>query len=208
MNQIEQHDGANVRIVTPRYELKSLGAPFRVTLIDSVGLSVDPDTGNEVVTIPDLAGLISAVVRKRVTCPRKLSGEELRFLRKALAVKAKSIAKFLEVSAEHYSRCEAGEKVLTSSNERMFRLFAFIATDYTDPQDFLERLDDEDEPKKKRGIKPIELDDFVRKFLGMRIQSVFDANSVLHFEFFRQATIVDGLPENDEGWLLTDSKAA
>src|SRR6266446_724740 len=105
---MRQHE----RYVNPRtvakYELDTLGAPFKVTLLDSVTLGVNPTTGKEMVNVPDLVGLLNAVVRRRVTHPRKLNGDELKFIRNALGVKAILLARFLEMSPEHLSRCEAG----------------------------------------------------------------------------------------------------
>ncbi len=92
--------------VEPRYEVDTLGAPFKVCVLDCVTKKVDPTTGKTLTNIPNLVGLIKAVVRSRVTHPRKLNGQEIKFIRNALGIKAVVIADFFEMSAEHLSRCE------------------------------------------------------------------------------------------------------
>ena len=46
-------------------------------------------------------------------------------MRNALGLKANRIAKFLGMGPEHFSRCEAGTKVMALMSEKMFRLLAF-----------------------------------------------------------------------------------
>src|SRR6266851_2551895 len=104
---MKRHNRASVRVV-PQYEIDTLGAPFKVTLWGCVTLGIDPATAEEKINVPDVVGLINAVVRARVNHPRKLNGEELKFIRHALGVKAKVLAHFLDMSPEHLSRCEAG----------------------------------------------------------------------------------------------------
>lgn len=181
-----QHDRyANARVV-PQYEIDTLGAPFRVTLYDCVTLGIDPSTGEEKVNVPDIVGLINAVVRIRVSHPRKLNGQELKFVRNALGLRANLLADFLEMSPEHLSRCEAGAKVMSAISERFFRLFAFLCTFFSDPEELLIRTMDGTEIEQK-ATKPNEMGKkFAEQFLSMKIQSAYDADEELHFEFTRE----------------------
>lgn len=210
MTMTAQHEPLPRGHVVASYDVDTLGAPFRVTVLDSVVLLNDPQTGEERVQIPDLVGLISAVVRTRVLHPRKLRFDEIKFIRKALGVKAKSLAMFLDVSPEHLSRCESGMKILSSQDERIFRLFAFIATNYKEPQELLEKFGDEAEPERKKEVPETEIPGFIRKFLGLRIQALYDAKSELHFEFFRRS--VEASPNaqgvDDERWITQPTLAA
>jgi DNA-binding transcriptional regulator YiaG len=182
--EMTQHE----RYVNPRtvakYEIDTLGAPFKVTLLDSVTLGVNPTTGKEMVNVPDLVGLLNAVVRRRVTHPRKLNGDELKFIRNALGVKAILLARFLEMSPEHLSRCEAGGKAMSSISERFFRLFAYLGTFFHDPEELLvvETLDREEIARKAK--KPNQsFTNFAVQFLSMKIEPVFDPEKELHFTF-------------------------
>jgi DNA-binding transcriptional regulator YiaG len=169
----------------PQYEIDTLGAPFKVTLCDSVATKVDPTTGEEKIVVPDLNGLINAVVRSRAVHPRKLNGEEIKFIRNALGVKANKIARFLAMTPEHLSRCEAGAKVMSTPSERQFRLFAYIGTFVPEPEDLLKPPKAED-IERMVAQKPNALQQFASHFFTMRILSAFNADTELHFEFVRR----------------------
>jgi DNA-binding transcriptional regulator YiaG len=184
-----QHEPAgDVRVLQEEYELDTLGAPFKVVLLDSVSVSIDPQTGDEKVEIPDVVGLINAVVRRRVLHPRKLSGAEIKFIRNALGVRAKPLAKFLDMSPEHFSRCEAGAKVMSGANEKVFRMFAFSGTFFKEASDIFNQRDALEDVSKlqENGKKKKLAGELVQMFLTLKIQSVFDAKEGLRFEFVRK----------------------
>jgi DNA-binding transcriptional regulator YiaG len=92
----------------------------RVLLINSA-LEVEHD-GAAAVIVPDLQGLEAAVAVARATVPDKLSGKEIRFLRKTICMKAAELARFLDVTAETISRWENSKEVISTNAERVFRL--------------------------------------------------------------------------------------
>lgn len=177
---------AKVR-VEPRYNADTLGAPFKVVVLDCVTKKIDPETGKTLTTIPDLAGLIKAVVRERAIHPRKLNGPELKFLRNALGIKANVIADFFDMSPEHLSRCEAGAKVMSASSEKYYRLMMFVSSFHPDPTELLLGATRGDEINiDKKVKKPEQLaKKFMEQFLTMKIESVYDADEELCFEFER-----------------------
>src|SRR5260370_17809986 len=89
--------------------------------------------------------------------------------------------------AEHLSRFEAGAKVMSTISEKFFRLFAFLATFFPDPEELLiEALDGSAIERKAK--KPNEMGKkFTEQFLSMKIQPAFDVNDELHFEFTRNS---------------------
>ena len=192
-----QHERGTRNCVVHKYDADLLGAPFKVTLVDSVSFHIDKATGEELVRIPDLMGLINAVVRKRVCDPRKLNGDELKFIRRALGVKAVALARFLGMSPEHLSRCEASAKAMSEASEKIFRLFSFIVTRVGNADVLLEKstapkvarktasrelskeVDDQSSEGKKAG------EEFMQFFLSMKICPIFKTNEVLHYEFRR-----------------------
>jgi DNA-binding transcriptional regulator YiaG len=197
MMAMTQHEQTSAVRVVSNYELDTLGAPFKVVLLNGVTFDVNPLTGEEKVNVCDLPGLIRAVVRSRVTHPRKLNGAELRFVRHALGVKAKSLAEFLEISPEHFSRCESGQKVMSASSEKVFRLYAYFASYTPDPEKLLEKPEKLLE-KSAGGPEPMpdaKMDkiakDFINRFMSLRIQNLFNPNDELCFEFRR------GSPERE-----------
>jgi len=178
------------RRILDRYEIDTLGAPFKVTLLDCVTMhGVDSKTGENKINVPNLSGLIGAVVRARVSHPRKLNGKEIKFVRNALGLKANQVAKFLEMGPEHFSRCEAGTKVMALTSEKLFRLFAYLATYFADPQETLAKIIAGQakltSDLEMKANKPDEMArKFIEQFLMIKIQSVFDPTE-LHFEFRR-----------------------
>ncbi len=199
-----QHElDPSVRVVH-EYNMDTLGAPFQVMVMDSVEVNIDPVTGEEEISVPDVVGLINAVVRSRVEHPRKLNGKEIAFIRKALGVRAKVLAVFLGMSAEHLSRCEAGSKVMSASSEKLLRLFAFLGTYSKDPTAMFNKFSDAiklreetiDKAPPKNAQKII--DGFLRVFLGMKIQVMFDPVP-LQFRFVRRLSDVDCSGPDDDG---------
>ena len=73
-------------------------------------------------TIPDLEGLIAAVAVTRVIHDLKLNGGEIRFLRKAVAMTARTLADRLEVTPETVSRWENGKDPIGPTSEKLLRL--------------------------------------------------------------------------------------
>lgn len=103
--------------VLPRYKDKLMGIP--VVLLNA---ALECTHGNERgVVVPDVNALESAIALARVTISHKLSGIEIKYLRKAIGEKANKIADFLDMTPEHYSRLENGGTLATNA-ERIFRL--------------------------------------------------------------------------------------
>lgn len=100
----------------------NIGAPFKVVLIDSVVQEIS-SSGEIIQTIiPNLDGLLKEVAFARSLYPRKFSPADLKFVRKAIGLKAVDLADLLGVSPEHISRCEKGDRVLSVAAEKLFRV--------------------------------------------------------------------------------------
>ena len=48
----------------------------------------------------------------------------MKFIRKALGLKQKDLAQRIEITAEHLSRCEGGQLILSPTTEKLLRIFA------------------------------------------------------------------------------------
>lgn len=114
--------GATAPVTTPllSYETDRIGIPI---VIKNSAKRITCGTCNNVlgISIPDMPGLIAAAAITRALSPYKLSGSEIKFLRKAAQWKQKDLADALEVSAETVSRWENGEPI-GSTNERILRI--------------------------------------------------------------------------------------
>jgi DNA-binding transcriptional regulator YiaG len=106
------------RRVLPRFLDKLMGV--RVLLINSV-FEVAQD-GVTAPVVPDVQGLEAATAVARATVQDKLSGKEIRFLRKALCLKGTALADFLDVTGETLSRWENGKDAISTNAERILRL--------------------------------------------------------------------------------------
>lgn len=78
------------------------------------------------VVIPDLPGLIAAAALSRVKMPFKLSGRDIKFLRKAMGMSAKDLGELLEVTQETMSRWENDKLPIGPTNEKLLRLIVVL----------------------------------------------------------------------------------
>ncbi len=114
-------------VVLTEFDAQDLGTPFKVLLFDSVKQYVNCKSGKvERTIIPNLRGLVQKIALTRIIYPQKLSGQELRFIRKAVGIQASKLAEKIGVTPEHLSRCEAGERVLSSGAEKCLRVAVLL----------------------------------------------------------------------------------
>lgn len=100
-----------------------LTCEFTIVIVDGVEREVCTVCGTvRGIKIPNVKGLIAAVAVKRVMLSHKLTGGEVRFLRKALGWKAKELAEKLDVTAESVCRWEKGPQPINPTAERYLRL--------------------------------------------------------------------------------------
>jgi len=105
----------------PVYRDDLMGIP--VVLLDSAIEERCEKCGMILATIiPDLNGLIAAVAVTRAMEPAKLTGPEIRFMRKAIDMSAKALAEVLEVKPETLSRWENSKDVMGPTSEKLLRM--------------------------------------------------------------------------------------
>ncbi|MEL6450243.1 MAG: helix-turn-helix transcriptional regulator [Pseudomonadota bacterium] len=165
--------------IAETFEATCLGAPFKVLLHGSVSVEKHPVT-QEIVgyTIPDLGQLAIAVLLSRLSHPRKLSGKDVKFIRKVLGIKQKKLAEEIEVSTEHLSRFENGGPPLSAQGDKYLRLFAIR-----------DAFNLQDMPAGRKKDRLEEALDNV--FYGMRLEVAHDPSETMQFDFFH-------LPSSDE----------
>lgn len=183
MNHHMQHDLIGSPVAQDYTSL--LGTPFKVVLSGGVVVKFNSITRKETTEITDLPGLIAAIVKSRVLHPRKLSGDDLKYIRSALALKSSEVANALDLTPEHYSRCENGTKALSSSAEKFYRMFVFLEASSRD-KDFHEmskeeQIKDCDLEKAKKAMEA-----FRKLFLEMKIQHIYPAEEKLALGFHRR----------------------
>lgn len=182
--------GNNIKTtMLPAYEATGLGAPFKVILEHAVKVDACEVCGAVQGTyIPDMPGLFHAVVFARALEPRKLTGAEIRFMRKAMGWKAKDLARHLSVTPEYLSRCESGAGTMSATTEKLFRIYAVLRT------------------PDRSALKDVELSEL---FDLIEIEPIWDASNDLKLYFVRcsVAEAAERASESDEKW-RKDKKAA
>lgn len=113
-----------IEVVIPEYREQSLGLPYDIILRNSVIEERDADTDEPLgVRIPNLDGMVAAIAMIRCQhFANKLSGMEVRFLRKAMHITAKSLAEKMEVAPETFSRWENDKQKMSDLQERVLRI--------------------------------------------------------------------------------------
>jgi hypothetical protein len=187
MSQIMQHDFGSGP-VAGHYYAKSLGAPFKVFLANGAEEKRNLITGKTETRITDLPGLIAAVVRARVLHPRKLSPADLKFIRSALRLKSNALAASIDLTKEHYCRCESGQKTMSVTTEKVYRANAYLTSICRD-KNVLNAVQQEREKEPEKKISPEKatkaIEEFRKLFLEMKIHPVADAEHQLEFFFYR-----------------------
>jgi len=123
MKTCEKCGGEGRMQLIPRYQArKELMGGMSIELVDVVHALICEKCGTVLRTdIPDMPGLIAAVSVGRSKEPLKLNGQEIRFLRKAIGLTARELARDLDVSEETVSRWENGHLAIGNPIERILR---------------------------------------------------------------------------------------
>ncbi len=192
-----QSKAAPSRRVAEVFEATELGAPFKVLLHNAVTIEEDPET-NEVLrySIPNLPQLLVVVMMSRLFAPYKLTGADIRFVRKVLGFKQKDLAaKVGGMSPEHLSRCENGGPPLSPAGDQLLRVFALR-----------QALKLPDMPKNENRAR---LEDMIdRVFDGMQVSSARAVGNEIVFRFAYKAQDVSKDSASDPSTDWVENQAA
>lgn len=92
--------------------------------------------GLESPTIPRLGRLMDTIARSLLRKPARLTGEELRYLRKHVGMRTNAFAARVRVRPEHLSRVENGKSAVAEQLDRLARAVVSAELD----QEFLREL--------------------------------------------------------------------
>lgn len=107
-----------------QYETDELGIPL--VIFNSVQQSTCKKCGEITHLIPFPDRLIAAAAIGRCKLPLKFSGDEIRFIRKAMNVASKDLAEILCVAPETFSRWENDKAPIAPASEKMLRIVAWL----------------------------------------------------------------------------------
>ncbi|MDF2980936.1 MAG: hypothetical protein K0Q69_708 [Devosia sp.] len=126
--EMVEHGGKTVTRVVEQFEAKDLGAPFKVVLKDAVLVTFDAATDEQLsYEIPDLDGLLRAIVIERLLNERKLSGKDVKYVRKVLGLTQRELSEKVDIVPEHLSRIETGIHPLSPGSEKLLRVYALTS---------------------------------------------------------------------------------
>jgi len=112
----------NARITRGSYAYKEIGLD-NITLEDVEIIHCD-ECGNEDPIIRAIDTLHSLIADALISKPARLSGREVRFLRKHLELSAKSLAQILQVHQATVSKWENGEDYIGPQSDLLVRALA------------------------------------------------------------------------------------
>ncbi len=115
-------NSTHVKTYTLPYYVENLQG-IRIGINDCVIKTACYLCKEEVISIPDINGLVSAAAVARIMHSTKLNGAEIKFLRKAIKLPSKDFAKIMGIRPETVSRWEgSGEQQIGYSEEKIFRI--------------------------------------------------------------------------------------
>jgi putative zinc finger/helix-turn-helix YgiT family protein len=113
--------GLMQRSVKPEHVEDLGGVVVKIMNAVKVFKCTNTDCGEEVIGIPDMQGLVRAAAVYRALDPARLTGKEVRFMRRALDMTQAEFGKAMDLSPEHVSRWETGARGTGCASEKLVR---------------------------------------------------------------------------------------
>lgn len=114
--------GKEIKTVRRNHQYVESGLP-NVVLVD-LEFRVCPSCGEEEMVIPRLAQLHRCIAKRVAEKDSRLTGAEVRFLRKHLGWSGEDFAKAMDVTPTTVSRWENDREPMSTMAERLLRLYA------------------------------------------------------------------------------------
>jgi putative zinc finger/helix-turn-helix YgiT family protein len=114
------------------YRYSESGLPNVV--LQGVAVADCPKCGESDVSIPRLAKIHRAIARALANSPVRLTGPELRFLRKHLGLNGEELGQYLHTDKTKISKWETGEDRIGPATDRLIRLLVTALDEELRPQ--------------------------------------------------------------------------
>jgi putative zinc finger/helix-turn-helix YgiT family protein len=114
--------GAPARVVHSTYELKEVG--LKNVVLQGIEIVKCPMCKNEDPIIPNMNGLMRALALAVIEKPYRLTGEEVRFLRKYLGLTGEEFSRLIHVDKTTLSKWENNDDRIGDQSDRLVRLVA------------------------------------------------------------------------------------
>ncbi len=112
--------GAPVTTDTVNYRYTESGLPN--IILQGVAMATCPNCGEAEVSIPRIAKLHRAIARELANSPARLTGAELRFLRKHLGLSGEEFGRYLHTDKTKISKWETEQDPIGPATDRLTRL--------------------------------------------------------------------------------------
>lgn len=110
-----------------RYEEKLMGLPYPVVLFNAAEEVTHPTTGETLgVAIPDAEEMAAAVALALCFIPTRLTGAEVRFIRRVLDMTGQELAAAVEMNPATFSRWEHGKQEVGGWADKAVRMAAVL----------------------------------------------------------------------------------
>ena len=119
MTTCSECGGMVVATTLPAYET-DLGS-MRVKLVNAAIREACEACGEATIEVPDLDGLARTVAMVRALLPMRLTGKDVRFMRRALDMNGREFAEAMDLTPETVSRWENGERGIGGYTEKLLR---------------------------------------------------------------------------------------
>src|SRR5665213_631330 len=113
--------------VLDRYEEKLMGLPYPVVLLNAAEEITHPKTGKVLgVAVPDAEELAAAVALALCFMPTRLSGAEVRFIRRVMGMTGQELPAAVEMDPATLSRWEHGKQEVGGWADKAVRMAAVL----------------------------------------------------------------------------------
>ena len=110
--------GKPMRVITTNYRFDEVGLPV---LLKNVEVAECKKCGTREPIIPNVDGLMQAIAFAVVTQPCKLTGSEVKFLRKYIGLSGAEFARLVHVEPETLSRWQNEKEEIGKNSDRLIR---------------------------------------------------------------------------------------
>lgn len=126
MSKAKVHECANCggQVAPERRNYRYTESGLLNLILQGIEVADCPKCGNSDVIIPRMAKIHRAIAQALVNSPARLTGEQLRFLRKYLGLSGDELGRYLHTDKTKISKWEGGKDRIGPATDRLVRLLA------------------------------------------------------------------------------------
>jgi putative zinc finger/helix-turn-helix YgiT family protein len=122
--RIHECTSCEERVTPERRNYRYAESGLSNVVLQGIEVADSPKCGTSDVIIPRMAKIHRAIAQALANSPARLTGEQLRFLRKHLGLSGEQLGRYLHTDRTKISKWENGEDKIGPANDRLVRLLA------------------------------------------------------------------------------------